>query len=147
MFFAHVNNKNLRVNIRSIFLFVFALLFSCKLEINDSASECKCLAIKWDHLGFLSSSSLSVIHILIVQYNFNSFVALQMRTVVNQGFTVYLDVRNTGHHPLPQAEQVVNRIWRKLPHVEGLDRELGYQLDRLRVVVHHHKLAQLIIRL
>ena len=60
MLLARVNNKNLRVNIRNIFLFVFALLFSCKLEINDGASEFKCLAIKWDHLGFPSSSSLSV---------------------------------------------------------------------------------------
>jgi len=54
-----------------------------------------------------------------------------------------LDVGHAGHHSLPEAEQVVDGVGRELPHVEGLDRELGNQLDRIGVVVHHDKLAQL----
>ncbi len=59
---------------------------------------------------------------------------------------LYLDVWNACNHALPQAQQVVDRVWRELPHVEGLDGELGNQLDRLRVVVHHHELPQLVVR-
>ena len=35
----------------------------------------------------------------------------------------------------------------ELPHLEALHSELGHQLDRLGVVVHHHQLAQLVVGL
>ena len=38
-------------------------------------------------------------------------------------------------------------VGRELPHLQALHGELGHQLDRLRVVVHHHELAQLVVGL
>ena len=38
-------------------------------------------------------------------------------------------------------------VGRELPHLQALHGELGHQLDRLRVVVDHHELAQLVVGL
>ena len=62
------------------------------------------------------------------------------------GFSGF-DVGNAGHHPLPEAEQVVDGVGRELPHVQRLDGELGDQLNGLGVVVHHDELTQLVVGL
>ena len=43
----------------------------------------------------------------------------------------YLNIGNTGHHPLPEAEKIVDRVGGKLPHLQRLNRKLSHQLDTL----------------
>ena len=38
-------------------------------------------------------------------------------------------------------------VGRELPHPEALDGELGHEPNRLRVVVHHDELAELVVGL
>ena len=57
----HVNNKFCKVNFKNLFVFFFALIFSCKLENINGGSEIKCQATRWGYYNLSSIIHRSVI--------------------------------------------------------------------------------------